>query len=255
MVKNKKIKSFKRDFPKHMINNKFEVVRISDGFILTPWLAKNGYYEIGMTDANGNNSRMYLHRVIAEMFIPNDKPKTKVYINHIDGVKTNNSIENLEWVTHKENMHHAIAEGLMPLKVSKYPEKFYKNVLDRLLNREVTLTEVASTLSDQNTGTLAKHVKRLAKKLGKYEEYRQACTDGKARKRKEAYVQAYTLQKIDTTTLEVIQEYTSTRHACEANDWDYSKSRGSIHNACHTKMKNGSRRRSRGYYWNEINLN
>ena len=46
-------------------------------------------------------SGFYLHRVIAMTFIPN--PQNKPYVNHIDSDKTNNKLENLEWVTQKEN--------------------------------------------------------------------------------------------------------------------------------------------------------
>lgn len=59
---------------------------------------------------NGKRKNITIHRLMAFTFIPN--PENKATVNHIDGNKLNNSIENLEWATYKENQNHAFKNGL-----------------------------------------------------------------------------------------------------------------------------------------------
>jgi hypothetical protein len=67
----------------------------------------------------------YLHRIIALAFIPN--PKNKEAVNHIDGDRHNNKVENLEWVTHREN----IVSSYKRRKEKKSCEVQIKSVLEK----------------------------------------------------------------------------------------------------------------------------
>ena len=71
---------------------------------------QQGYRHVGLT-INGKAKSCRVHRLVAQAFIPN--PENKPYVNHIDGNRSNNNIENLEWCTPKENTQHAVRTGLM----------------------------------------------------------------------------------------------------------------------------------------------
>ena len=60
---------------------------------------------------NGDKKRCYAHRLVALAYIPNED-KNKTQINHIDGNKINNCVDNLEWVTPQENQQHALKSEL-----------------------------------------------------------------------------------------------------------------------------------------------
>jgi hypothetical protein len=79
------------------------------GKLLKIELMKNGYLSIQLR-MNDTNKRHSIHRLIAESFISN--PDNKPIINHINGNKTDNRIENLEWCTQSENVRHGIRTGL-----------------------------------------------------------------------------------------------------------------------------------------------
>jgi hypothetical protein len=68
---------------------------------------KIGYCRTVLCDAGGGRKTVYLHRLVAEAFLPNECGCTDV--NHIDGNPRNNRVENLEWVTHKDNILKAMA--------------------------------------------------------------------------------------------------------------------------------------------------
>lgn len=84
--------------------------QLNDGKPIKQSLNNKGYYCV-LLWRNSKAYKRYIHRLIAEVFIPNDGNKKEV--NHVDGNHQNNSIENLEWCTKMENMHHAFNTGLI----------------------------------------------------------------------------------------------------------------------------------------------
>lgn len=114
-----------KDFGKrYVISNFGRVVSLSrkvsnhTGYInkpsrlLKPHKDKKGYARTYLDKGDGKTRFVPIHRLVAIAFIPN--PDNKPQVNHIDGNKENNNVDNLEWVTNQENHNHAILNGLYP---------------------------------------------------------------------------------------------------------------------------------------------
>lgn len=100
-----------KKYPYHTLTKDGQVY--SDKFkkIVSLCPDKDGYAICGVKLKDGRRLSKRVHRMIAEEFIPN--PHKKPQVNHIDGDKWNNRVENLEWVTAKENRKHAVNSGLL----------------------------------------------------------------------------------------------------------------------------------------------
>jgi hypothetical protein len=72
---------------------------------------RKGYYFVNLSK-NGKVKCCRVHQLVAKAFIPN--PNNFIEINHVDGIKTNNNIDNLEWCDHQHNMKHAHDNNLIP---------------------------------------------------------------------------------------------------------------------------------------------
>ena len=91
------------------ISNMGRIKNIETGNILKPSPNPKGYLCVNLT-VNRVKRPFKIHRLVAKDFIPN--PENKKQVNHINCDKTDNRVENLEWVTNLENMRHAISHGL-----------------------------------------------------------------------------------------------------------------------------------------------
>lgn len=91
--------------------NEFGIIKNSKtGKEYSGKIDNRGYLRVDIS-INGKRKVVFPHRIVAETFIPN--PDNLPEVNHKDGDKTNDYVENLEWVTAKENTTHAVKTGLI----------------------------------------------------------------------------------------------------------------------------------------------
>ena len=87
------------------LDNRWSSIRI-----MKPWKNSSWYMSTVIYKSPHNKSSVVIHRLIAQSFI--DNPDNKPQVNHINGIKSDNRVENLEWATASENMRHAFKIGL-----------------------------------------------------------------------------------------------------------------------------------------------
>lgn len=107
-------------FENYSITKNGNILNTKTNRILKYVIDSSGYYQVNLYN-KGKSKKFLIHRLVAIYFIPNLENKPQV--NHINGIKTNNRIENLEWNTSKENINHA-------LKLSNNQRKNSKIVID-----------------------------------------------------------------------------------------------------------------------------
>ena len=132
-----------KDFPDYYIH--------SDGYVISRKHGKErrlvggthprGYPQV-LLFHNGKSKCFLIHRLVAEYFI--DDSKLHLEVNHIDCNKKNNHVSNLEWVTTKENMRHAVENGLWTAPTKIHYKMMRENA--RVNNAKFTLEEADDIL-------------------------------------------------------------------------------------------------------------
>jgi hypothetical protein len=106
--------------------------------ILKNTIDSYGYLVVGLFKNSVNHTHK-VHRIVATIFIPN--PENKPQVNHINGNKLNNIVDNLEWATHQENKTHSCITGLAArgsrVHLAKLTESDIPEIRTRLLAGEL----------------------------------------------------------------------------------------------------------------------
>ena len=116
-------------------SNKGDIRNSKTKHILKPQLTLHGYYQVSVRDKPCNSKPARIHRLVTEAFF--GKCPDGYVVNHKDGNKKNNNIDNLEYVTPSENNQHALDTGLRhPADASKYIKHGEENSLAKITEKQ-----------------------------------------------------------------------------------------------------------------------
>ena len=136
------------DYPNYSVTEDGRVINNKTNRELKPILGRNGYYQVSLCNS-GKIKNVSIHRLVASAFLNNDENNREV--NHINGIKTDNRVQNLEWNTSSENRQHAFDTGL-----KKYTER-----------QRTRITETLSKpVLDTQTGIFYNSAKEASRLLG-----------------------------------------------------------------------------------------
>lgn len=114
----KDIEGFNGKYQVSNLGNVRSFSKWKNGGLLKPGTNGGGYFFVQLVKSGRNDiSIRVIHRLVATAFIEN--PNNLPEVNHIDGNKKNNNVENLEWVSRERNIQHAFDIGLIPKKIGK----------------------------------------------------------------------------------------------------------------------------------------
>lgn len=105
-----------RNHPSYKISRE-GVVSNKYGRTLKGMVDRCGYHEVSITE-HSKSKWFFVHRLVAEAFLPN--PDNLPFVNHKNGNKLDNSVENLEWCTRSENALHSFKNGLQTRVSNRY---------------------------------------------------------------------------------------------------------------------------------------
>lgn len=193
------------DYPNYSVSNLGNVMNTTTNRMLKPTL-KGGYHNVSLTN-DESKKNFKVHRLVAMAFIPN--PENKAEVNHKNKIKPDNRLENLEWMTHLENMRHK-SIGLI-YKSNKHKPVFRRDKKNSAILQRFDSIEDAGLWATQNLFASNAHTGRNA--IGN-------CLNGLS---SSAYGFAWTYDEIQSEEGEEWREIDFTKLFDETHEIDASK--------------------------------
>ena len=164
-----------KSLDRYVFNSRWNIKIHKQVMFLRPHKNNKGYKLLSLTKNNKSKS-FQVHRLVALAFIPN--PFNKEQVNHINGIKDDNRVENLEWNTAHENMKHAYKNNLITIdkirkcvnKSAKVRERpIYQIKNGEIINEFKTIENAKKMLGGKSSGNIVNALKGRHKTAYGYE--------------------------------------------------------------------------------------
>lgn len=148
-----------QDFPNYEVSNLGQVRNIVTGRVLKPYVnlgGGKGYYKVRLTSKPRQSKQFFVHRLVAEAFIPKEKEEY-TDVNHIDENKLNNVVDNLEWCTRSYNTRYGTAQERHSATFKKNKDKIIVkyDLGGQELERFDTIVKAALSIEDGKAQSLS----------------------------------------------------------------------------------------------------
>lgn len=199
---------------------------------------EQGYKTVGL-HINKKIKRFRVHRLVAMVYI--DNPENKPYVNHKDGNRSNNCVENLEWVTPQENTKHAVETGLL-VSVNKRPVKQYDSLGNFIAQYESIVEAAQATNTSAAKITVCCQKERVTTNgfQWRYDEDHSEIKQVTPNPQK-----AIQVAQIDPNTLEIIAIYPTLHAAAKAVNGTQSA-------ITHVLKGDKGTKTHKGYIWKKV---
>lgn len=149
------------------VSSKGNVRNLKTGRVLKLIYSTNGYARVNLTSAYNDKTKQTMklvHRLVAQAFIPNLKNLSDV--NHKDEIKTNNNLDNLEWISHRDNMNYGTRNERMAKSNSKPIQQL--DLKTRLIIATYSSIKEAGLSTGISRSTISKAARGKCKTAGGY---------------------------------------------------------------------------------------
>lgn len=182
---------------------------------MKPKLDKYGYYIIGLRNIEGKKKFFTIHRLVAIHFLHNDNPKDKTTVNHINNIKTDNRVENLEWMSQADNNRYRFKMGYQVngKSITIFSDEDARDIITLFYIKNIPRTIVKSKYLDKYSRQSIESL--LCNRIRCFQFiFDEMCISQEEIIKRKGQIDSYRKQEIYNALYEYLSEHTNKKEIC-----------------------------------------